>query len=588
MGNAKNMQRYICEHCNNLECDTSICPVCGSRTTSLKSEIYWCDNCNAPSYNKVCDCCGSIGRYIASDIRPVFPEERLLIEILLDTPMKYCQDVVFSSGGGNYFINGEKIKIDFLEEVKKDPKVIIHQLTKYYYENLTYSEDVYNLPGIQSYIKINQTHLNKIVQESSNFIRQQAENLGQDSMFISFSGGKDSTVTSDLVLKALGKDEIIHIYGDTTLEYPESKKYINRFRLNHPLVPFITAKNRDQDFFDLCDKLGPPSRLLRWCCTVFKTGAITKTIEMLFGEKTRIIAFHGIRRKESTSRSKYERISISPKITKQIVCQPIIDWLDFDVWLYILSYALDFNDAYKLGFTRVGCWCCPNNTEWAEFLSAIYMNKEYWKFKEQLYAFAKTVDKLDWKEYIDSGNWKMRQGGNGLEYGKNTLLQYKPCALEENSYSYELNREISDHLYNLFVPFGIIDYSLGNPRLGEVFILNRHNNIPLVKFTGKKGQKKLRVTILNYEGPFKKKQYVENYINAQLTKFQMCIGCSACASVCKSSAITVENTFPGSVSVNSINYYINPNRCIGCLECILHFDTGCYMKKVLRISNGGN
>lgn len=581
------MQRYICEHCNNLECDTSICPVCGSRTTSLKNKIFWCEKCNAPSYNKICDCCGSTGEYIASDIRPVFPEERLLIEILLGTPMKYCQDVVFSSGGGNYFINGKKIKIDFIEEAKKDPQEIIQQLTKYYSENLKYSEDVYNLPGIKNYVRINQIHLNMIVQEASDFIRQQAENLGQDSMFVSFSGGKDSTVTSDLVLKALGKDEIIHIYGDTTLEYPESKKYINRFRLNHPCVPFITAKNRDQDFFDLCNKLGPPSRLLRWCCTVFKTGAITKTIEMLFGEKTRIIAFHGIRRSESTSRSKYERISISPKITKQIVCQPIIDWLDFDIWLYILSYSLDFNEAYKLGFTRVGCWCCPNNTEWAEFLSSIYMNKEYCKFKEQLYAFAKTVDKSDWKDYIDSGNWKMRQGGNGLEYGKNTLLQYKPCVLEENSYSYELNREINDHLYNLFIPFGIIDYSLGNPRLGEVFILDRHNNIPLLKFTGKKGQKKLRVTILNYEGPFKKKQYAENYINAQLTKFQMCIGCSACASVCRSSAITVENTTPGFVSVNNINYYINPDRCIGCLECILHFNTGCYMKKVLRISNGG-
>lgn len=579
------MQRYVCEHCHNLECETSICPVCGSRTKPLKSEVYWCNHCNAPSYNSVCDLCGSTCHYIATDIRPVFPEERLLLEVLLETPMKYCNDAVFSSGGGNYFVNGKKIKVDLIKESKKDPQYIIQQLARYYYDNSKYSENIYNLPGIQNFIKINAIHLNTIVQEASDFIRQQAGNLESDSMFVSFSGGKDSTVTSNLVLNALGKDEIIHIYGDTTLEYPESRKYINRFRISHPRVPMITAKNRDQDFFDLCDKLGPPSRLLRWCCTVFKTGAITKTIEMLFGEKTRIIAFHGIRRAESTSRSKYERVSISPKITKQIVCQPIIDWLDFDVWLYILAYSLDFNEAYRLGFSRVGCWCCPNNTEWAEFLSSIYMNQEYIKFKNQLYSFAKQVGKPDWKAYIDSGNWKSRQGGNGLEYGKNTLLQYKPCVLEDNSYSYELNRVIDDHLYNLFVPFGIIDYTLGNPRLGEVFVLDRKTNIPLLKFTGKKGQNKLRITVLNYEGPFKRKQYVENLVNAQLTKFQMCIGCSACSSVCRCSAITVENTAPGLVSIDSIYYHINPDKCIGCLECVLHFDTGCYMKKVLRMSN---
>jgi len=37
------------------------------------------------------------------------------------------------------------------------------------------------------------------------------------------------------------------------------------------------------------------------------------------------------------------------------------------------------------------------------------------------------------------------------------------------------------------------------------------------------------------------------------------------------------------VSIDSIRYFIKPDRCIGCLDCILHFDSGCYMKKVLRV-----
>ena len=62
----------------------------------------------------------------------------------------------------------------------------------------------------------------------------------------------------------------------------------------------------------------------------------------------------------------------------------------------------------------------------------------------------------------------------------------------------------------------------------------------------------------------------------------MCIGCSACASICSNSAISIENLSPGSVSLDSIRYEIKTDRCVGCLECILHFDSGCYMKKVLR------
>ena len=80
---------------------------------------------------------------------------------------------------------------------------------------------------------------------------------------------------------------------------------------------------------------------MRWCCTVFKTGAIQRTISSAFRNKTNILTFYGIRHSESASRSKYDRESDSPKITKQTVASPIIDWIDFDVWLYILTEKID-------------------------------------------------------------------------------------------------------------------------------------------------------------------------------------------------------------------------------------------------------
>ena len=110
---------------------------------------------------------------------------------------------------------------------------------------------------------------------------------------------------------------------------------------------------------------------MRWCCTVFKTGAIQKTIASAFKDKTNILSFQGIRHSESASRSKYERESESPKIAKQTVASPIIEWIDYDVWLYILTTGIDFNYAYRLGYTRVGCWC-------QEFLRSIYL----WKVRK--------------------------------------------------------------------------------------------------------------------------------------------------------------------------------------------------------------
>ena len=67
----------------------------------------------------------------------------------------------------------------------------------------------------------------------------------------------------------------------------------------------------------------------------------------------------------------------------------------------MLANKIPFNNAYRQGFTRVGCWCCPNNSSWSEYLSSIYMPDEFEKFRTLLYSFAKKVGKPDWKTYID-------------------------------------------------------------------------------------------------------------------------------------------------------------------------------------------
>lgn len=576
------MQKYQCEHCDNLICHSSVCPVCGQKTKLIEMSVFYCKHCNCPTFSDECEVCHNKCEKIGSDIRPVFAQERLLLEVFEDSPFKFAGSSMWCTGSNNYVINGKKIKFSYQELRKKDPVKIILALKELQEKNQKYVDSDIENEHIQAFVLANQNHLNFITDEALSYISNRASKFDLSSMFVSFSGGKDSTVTSNLVIRALGNESIPHIYGDTTLEYPESKEYITEFKKKFPLTPLLVAKNNDQDFKDLCEVIGPPSRVMRWCCTIFKTGAITKKIEQLYKSKTRILSFQGIRRAESLARSKYDRDTDSPKISKQQVASPIIDWTDFDVWLYILSNKIPFNNAYREGFSRVGCWCCPNNSDWSGYLASIYMNDEFNKFQEMLYSFAKKVGKEDWKEYVETGKWKARQGGNGLEHSKNAVVSFKPCAFDEASINFDLSREISESLYTLFKPFGKINFEIGNKRLNEVYILSKTTGEPIMKLSGRIGTTLLKVTFIKVVKPFKDQKEMASCVKNQITKYQTCIGCSYCQSVCKFNALKVFNTDKGHVGNDKIQYTIDSSMCVGCLECVKHFDGGCYMKKVLR------
>lgn len=577
------MIKYMCNNCDNLSCESSVCPVCKNRTYVDKSEIYYCEKCNIPLFDNICPLCDSHAKYIGTDIRPVFPEERLLLEAIEGNLFKYANKSVWNTTGNNYFVDGNKIKLTIKDVVNNiDANELRNILKQNEEKNKKYIENFYEQKYIKNFIEANCLRYNFVVTEAHDYIKKISKKYDQDSMFVSFSGGKDSTVTSDLVMNALNTDKIIHIYGDTTLEYPETGVYLEEFKKIHPSTPLLVAKNKDQDFNELCKVIGPPSRVMRWCCTIFKTGSITRKIDSTFKNKTKVLTFQGLRRNESLSRSKYERESEGAKITKQQTVAPIIDWFDFDVWLYILSRKIPFNNAYKKGFSRVGCWCCPNNSYWSEYLSNIYMEDEYNKFHDVLLNFAEQIGKPDPEDYISSGGWKARQGGNGLNYSSNAVLSFKPCVLEENAYNFDLNKPINETLYELFKPFGILDFNIGNKRLGEVYILDKRTKEPLLKLTGKVGQKLLKVSVLKETPVFSNPKIREMLIKNQITKFQTCIGCMACESVCKFNAISIKHNEQQNGEKFNVLYKINEDKCIGCLECVKHFSGGCYMKKVLR------
>ena len=566
-----------CKNCNR-ETEEKICEICGNVTEEDISEnIYWCKNCNSPVIKKEndmeklkCPKCGGELKYLTTDLRPVFPEERLLIEILLNKPMEYCKSNVWVSAN-RYYIDGDIISISSKLYKKYSSEYILKEIEKYKNQN----DYKYFDKHIKKFIDLNKERLNFLYDEACNFIKETQKNFPIENIIISFSGGKDSTVTADLVVRALSDPSIVHIFGDTTLEFPMTQEYVKRFRENNLKTIFKTAKNKEQDFMKVCEDIGPPARMLRWCCSMFKTGPITRVLNNLYKDKD-VLTFYGIRKCESVSRSKYNRVenrADSVKINKQTVASPIFYWKDIDIWLYILKEKIDFNDAYRLGYDRVGCWCCPNNGERAVFLSNIYMPEQSKIWKDFLINFAKKIGKPDPETYVETGKWKARQGGNGIRAAEDVKIKFSNCTTEENAKIYRLNKEIPDWFYNLFIPFGKLAPELGRKLVNEMIVVDIKTNIPIISiqpFSNEDYDYSIKIKTMNV----KDHEDLQRKISYQIKKFNACRKCLKCESLCRHGAITIKGE----------EYYINESKCKHCKMCVSakYLSGGCLMERYLK------
>ena len=566
-----------CKQCN-IETNETLCPVCGAETIEdIPVEVYWCENCKIPlihfltaAEKGTCPICGKKTHYLTSDLRPVFPEERLLLSSLLGKePSSLMSNSVWAANS-RYYIDGKGISISAKTFADADTDNIAKSV---HCSSAFFDYSAFN-KNIDLFIRANQHRLAYLKDEAGAFIRNAASNFNEENIVISFSGGKDSTVTADLVIKALSNPSLVHIFGNTTLEFPSTIEYANRYRASHPLAIFQIAKNDEQVFYEVCEDIGPPARMMRWCCSMFKTGPITRIINSLYRNQ-QILTFYGIRKSESVSRSKYNRIeddAESVKIQQQTVASPIFFWKDIDIWLYMLAERIDFNTAYRFGYDRVGCWCCPNNNQRAQFLSRIYMPEEAKKWREFLIDFAKKIGKPAPEVYVDSGKWKARQGGNGLVSAGDVKIRFTNCTTEDHAKIYRLVRPFNDELVGMFVPFGKVAPELGKRLLHETIILDSRTNVPILSiqpFNQDRYEYAVKVRTMNVADH----EEIQRMVGYQIRKFNACRQCLKCESICRQ----------GAISIVGDSYYIDPEKCIHCKMCMTakYLDGGCMMNKYL-------
>lgn len=566
-----------CKECNR-ETHEDVCELCNNLTEKdIPLEVYWCAECHIPIIkyaNEIdksfCPRCHKKIEYLCADLRPVFPEERLLLEIIQGKPLEYLNRSVWAADN-RYYIDGKPVSVTVKSYRNLSSAKIQEELIRYHEKN-NYE---YFKKNIKRFVKFNKSRLNYIIDEAHSFIKQTASDYPRENVVVSFSGGKDSTVTADLSAKALSEPSLVHIFGNTTLEFPVTIEYAKRFRRDNPKAIFKVAMNREQEFYQVCDDIGPPARILRWCCSMFKTGPITRVLNSMYRDKD-ILTFYGIRKCESVSRSKYNRVENNAevvKIQRQKVASPIFLWKDVDVWLYILGEKIDFNDAYRWGYDRVGCWCCPNNSERAQFLSQIYMSELYIKWHEFLVDFAKRIGKPDPEEYINSGKWKARQGGNGIESAQDIKIRYTNCTTESNAKVYQLHKPIDENFVELFIPLGRLAPELGRKLINETIVVDIKTGIPILSiqpFSQESYEYSVKVKTMNVA----RHDDLQRMVSYQIRKFNACRRCLKCESLCRFGAISiVDNT-----------YRINDTKCKRCKMCVTakYIDDGCSMGKCLR------
>lgn len=281
-------------------------------------------------------------------------------------------------------------------------------------------------------------------------------------VYVSFSGGKDSTVLLDIARRIY--PDILAVYVDTGLEYPEVKKFVKEIdnvtilkpkmnyrqvidKYGYPLIskevsgkiwdarskPDGYAWKRFDDNSPHNLKYGKQYSMSKWtwlrdsdipisnkCCNIIKKNPAKK-----FEKETGYKPIVGSMAVESNLReTSWVLYGCNAFDGKRKISNPISFWIEQDIYEYILRYNIKIPSVYgeivqnekgkycTTGCDRTGCvWCCYG----------VHLEKEPTRFKRlkqthpKLYDFCmrpKSEHGLGYKEIFDY----MNQHGMNIKY----------------------------------------------------------------------------------------------------------------------------------------------------------------------------
>lgn len=241
------------------------------------------------------------------------------------------------------------------------------------------------------------------IRYSKRRIEEWVEHFGENHVYVSFSGGKDSTVLLHLVRSMY--PNVKAMFVDTGLEYPEVKEYVKSFdnmdiirpkmmfnkvieRYGFPVISkeqsmyLYEARNTTSDYlrkkrmgefgksFSIAEKwrylLNAPFKISHMCCKVMK-----KNPAHSYTHKYDLMPFVGTTTDESKLREqKYLQVGCNAFNNVIPTSTPIAFWKEQDILEYIVKYNVPFCKVYgkivknekgeyeTTGVPRTGCMFC--------------------------------------------------------------------------------------------------------------------------------------------------------------------------------------------------------------------------------------
>ena len=105
----------------------------------VQTLVYWCKHCNTPiirtdEQDKKCPLCHKQIKKLTSDLRPVFPAEQALVELLTGESL---MDASVWKGRIAYYVNGKPLKVSTKTMQDADIEYLKRKLkgAKYNYNN---------------------------------------------------------------------------------------------------------------------------------------------------------------------------------------------------------------------------------------------------------------------------------------------------------------------------------------------------------------------------------------------------------------------------------------------------------------------
>lgn len=384
-----------------------------------------------------------------------------------------------------------------------------------------------------------------------------------DLFHVAYSGGKDSAVLLDLVKKALPKGSFVVVFGDTGMEFPDTYDIVEKTKreCKQEGIPFFISKSHMEPK-QSWELFGPPSRALRWCCSVHKSTPQTlKLREISSKENYKGLDFVGVRSSESINRSKYTYEGYGKKQKGQYSHNSILEWTSAEIWIYMYSNNLPMNNAYKKGNNRAGCLYCPMSGGTSDYIRYINYSSEideYIEIIKNRYNSTEPAEK-SLETYVFNGGWNARNNGRDL---KNNPSKY-----------YE---GVSDGLVSISIHQPSSNWLEWMKTIGDLKELagkyQVHYNDLLVEFSVKNTKCGYKVSISEHF--FKKDPYFGKIFKQVFQKAAYCNGCGVCEANCVQGCISFEN--------NDIKIR-NCTRCHACHS----ISSGCLIFHSLRQPKGG-